>query len=78
MVRSKVVPLTRDELLQLPAAVDLVTAARALGIGHTKARELVQAGEFPVRVLRLGLVYRVASADLLDLLGVQRDTAGER
>ena len=43
------------ELLALPAAVPLwPTAARALGIGRTKAHQLARAGQFPVPVLRLG------------------------
>lgn len=74
-MRSKVVPLSRDELLGLPAAVDLATAARALGIGRSKAQELAKTGQFPVQVLRLGNAYRVASAELLALLGIA-PTAG--
>jgi len=50
--------------------IDLRTAGRALGFGHSKAYELVAAGEFPVRVLRLGKAWRVPTAELLDLLGV--------
>jgi hypothetical protein len=69
-MRSKVVPLSRDELLNLPAAVDLATAARALGIGRSTAQELAKTGQFPVRVLRLGNAYKIASADLLTLLGL--------
>lgn len=34
--------MTRDELLALPAVVDLTTAARALSIGRTRAFELVR------------------------------------
>ena len=33
-------PLTFDELRALPTVVDLMTAARALGIGRTKAYQL--------------------------------------
>ncbi|GAA4863944.1 DNA-binding protein [Saccharopolyspora cebuensis] len=62
--------MTRAELLALPAAIDLVTAGRALGIGRTKAHELARAGQFPVRVLRLGSAYRVPTAEVLDLLGI--------
>jgi hypothetical protein len=58
-----------DELLALPVSMDLVTAGRALGIGRTKAHELVRAGAFPVRVLRIGHAYRVTRADLLHVLG---------
>lgn len=64
--------LTRSELLALPAAVPLwPTAARAIGIGRTVAYEMVKAGTWPTRVLRLGSLYRVPSAELLALLGVE-------
>ncbi|MGH3700649.1 MAG: DNA-binding protein [Pseudonocardiaceae bacterium] len=67
--------LTRAELLALPAAVPLwPTAARAVNIGRTKAHELARAGEFPVPVLRLGASYRVRTADLLALLGIEAAT----
>jgi hypothetical protein len=65
-------PLSVTELQNLPAAVDLVTAGRAVGIGRTKSYELARAGEFPVPVLRLGNSYRVTRADLLRLLGESR------
>jgi hypothetical protein len=57
--------MTREELLSLPVSVDVVTAARALLLGRTKAHELVRAGEFPVPVLRFGNSYRVRTSDLL-------------
>ena len=47
-----------------------MTAARILGIGRTKAYELARHGEFPCRVIRIGDLYRVSTADLLRLLGV--------
>jgi hypothetical protein len=62
--------MTRDELLALPAVIDLTTAARALSIGRTRAFELVRRGEFPVPVLRVGATYRVPTAPLLALLGI--------
>jgi hypothetical protein len=62
--------MTRDELLALPAVVDLRTAARALSIGRTRAFELARRGEFPVPVLRVGVTYRVPTASLLKLLGI--------
>lgn len=70
--------LTRDDLLALPAVVDLVTAGRALSLGRSKAYELAQRGEFPVRLLRLGNAYRVPTADLLALLGVTHEQNGPR
>jgi hypothetical protein len=54
--------MTRAELLALPVAVDLVTAARALGIGRTRAFELARRDAFPVPVLRVGVTYRVPTA----------------
>jgi predicted DNA-binding transcriptional regulator AlpA len=47
--------LTFDQLYALPAVVDLMTAARALGIGRTKAYRLAHDGQFPVRLIRPGL-----------------------
>ena len=58
--------LTLAELQQLPAAVDLITAARILGVGRTKAKH----GEFPCRIVRLGNAYLVPAAELLKLLGI--------
>ncbi|MGC4878529.1 helix-turn-helix transcriptional regulator [Micromonospora sp. DT43] len=62
----------QDELLQLPAMIDLATAARALGVGRTKAYDLAKSNAFPCPVLRIGTSYRVRTADLLRLVGVDR------
>jgi hypothetical protein len=70
---SFVEAMSRKELLALPAVVSLVTAARALGIGRTRAFELARRGAFPVPVLRVGLTYRVPTAPLLRLLGLSSD-----
>ena len=40
--------------LRATATVDLMTAARALGLGRTKAYELARRDEFPCRVIRIG------------------------
>jgi predicted site-specific integrase-resolvase len=69
--------MSREELLALPAVVNLVTAARALGIGRTRAFELTRRGEFPVPVLRVGRTYRVPTAPLLKLLGLAADGGPE-
>jgi excisionase family DNA binding protein len=69
--------LTIAEVRALPATVDLITAARALGCGRTKAYELVRRGEFPCDVFRVGETYRVPTAALLDLLGVSAVMAAE-
>ncbi len=63
--------ISREELLALPPSTNLVTAGRAIGIGRTKAHQLARAGAFPVRVLRVGATYRVVTADLLALLGLE-------
>src|SRR4051812_44883036 len=51
--------MNRDELLALPATTDVPTAARALSCGRTLAYQLIKAGRFPARVVRLGSRYRV-------------------
>jgi hypothetical protein len=62
--------LTFQQLYDLPAVVDLMTAARALGIGRSKAHQLASTGEFPCRIIRIGTHYNVPTADLLKVLGV--------
>ena len=62
--------MSLDELLALPATVNVVTAARALGIGHNKAYDLIKAGEFPVRTLTMGNTVRIPTAALWEALGV--------
>jgi hypothetical protein len=62
--------MSREELLELPAAVDLDTGNRALGLGRSKGYELAKRGQYPCKVLRLGKAYRVVTADLLNLLGL--------
>ena len=64
--------MTREDLLALPAVVDLTTAARVLGIGRTCAYELVRTGAWPTPVLRVGRLIRIPTTPLLDLLGVER------
>ncbi len=63
--------MTRGELLALPVAVDLDTANRALAIGRSTGYDLAKRGEYPVKVLRLGNAYRVVTAELYRLLGVE-------
>ncbi|MEV5938709.1 hypothetical protein [Streptomyces sp. NPDC051994] len=67
---DRVKGMSREELLGLPAAVDLETGNRALGLGRSKGYELAKRGLYPCRVLRLGNAYRVVTADLLALLGL--------
>jgi Helix-turn-helix domain len=63
-------PLTFSELHTLPTVVDLMTAARALGIGRSKAYQLASTGKFPCRIIRIGTHYNIPTADLLKVLGV--------
>lgn len=67
---ARLTGMVREELLALPAAVDLDTGNRALGLGRSKGYELAKRGEYPCKVLRLGKAYRVVTADLLNLLGL--------
>lgn len=69
--------LTGDELLALPAVIDLDTSNRALMIGRSTGYGLAKQGEYPVKVLRLGNAYRVVTADLLKLLGLGRRQGDE-
>jgi hypothetical protein len=62
--------LTLDELRALPATIDLPTAARALGLGRTKAYELAKRDQFPCRILRIGSTYRIPTAELLRCLRI--------
>jgi len=68
--------MTSTELLALPVTIDVPTAARALGLGRSTAYELARRGEFPCRVLRVGSSYRVPTADLMRVLGIDPPTPG--
>lgn len=63
-------PMSREELLSLPATTDIETAARALGIGRTTAFQLARADDFPCEIEKVGGKYRVITADLHRVLGV--------
>jgi predicted DNA-binding transcriptional regulator AlpA len=43
---------------------------RRLGLGRSTAYELARRREFPCRVLQVGSSYRIATADLLRVLGI--------
>ncbi len=62
--------MSRAELLTLPAVVDVTTAAWALGLGRSTAYDLARRGEFPCRILHIGSSYRVPTAELLRILGI--------
>ena len=67
-------PMTKDEVLALPASNDLETAGHAFGIGRTKAFDLAKRGAFPCKVLKVGAKYRVPRSAILEALGIE-DTA---
>src|ERR1700722_16275361 len=58
------------ELLALPVSVDLTTAARAFGLGRSRAFELARDGQFPCRVLHVGTKYRVPRSAIFEALGI--------
>jgi hypothetical protein len=68
-------PLSRAELIHLAAIspTDVPTAGRAWGLGANAAYDLVNRGEFPCRVVRLGKKLRVPVADLPACLGIDPD-----
>jgi excisionase family DNA binding protein len=57
------------DLASLPPTVDLVTAARMLGVGRTTAYGLVRDGRWPTPVIHAGRKIRIPSASLTALLG---------
>lgn len=67
------IQMSTKEVLDLPVVMDLPAAAKAFGIGRTKAFEMARDGEFPCEVLRLGRRYRVTKANLLRALGLNAD-----
>jgi hypothetical protein len=72
-----VTPLSRAELLELPPVINLVTLGRALGVSEPVIRERARQGELArmgIRVLRLGAQYRIPTADVLTLLGLDPGT----
>lgn len=62
--------LTSSELAALPGVLDVITAARVLGIGRTMAYELVRTDQWPTPVLRVGRLVKIPTAPLLALLGI--------
>lgn len=53
---------------ELPDVLDLLTAARMLGIGRTTAYRLVRIGEWPTPLIRIGKLIKVPTEPLLELL----------
>src|SRR5437588_224169 len=63
-------PLTFPELFQLPATVDITTAAHAFGFSVGTAYKLARRKAFPCRILRPGWRYRIPTMDMLRALGI--------
>lgn len=58
------------------ATIGLPEAATILGINRTTAWELIQQGEFPMPVLRVGKRYRVAKFRIAEyLIGVEESSS---
>lgn len=60
--------MDRTELDQLPALLDVPTAAAVLGIGRSLAYELVRTHQWPTPVLRIGKLIKIPTAPLLHLM----------
>jgi predicted DNA-binding transcriptional regulator AlpA len=67
--------VTPADLVALPPALDVPTAAAILGVGRSSAYELMRRGEWPTPVVRLGRIIRVPKAPLLDLIGLGPERA---
>lgn len=67
---SSTKPPTLSDPRDLPPMIDLVTAARYLGIGRTTAYTLAAKNALPVPVVRIGTALRVPTAPLLKVLGI--------
>jgi hypothetical protein len=74
--RPRKAPLTLDQVRKLPATCRVEDAAAALGIGRATAYELVNAGNFPARIIPVGHRLKVVTASLIELLEA-RPPAGQ-
>lgn len=64
-------PLTREEILALPALMGLRDAARALNIPYQTAARLKREGKFPVPEQRVGQRSHFLLADILAYLKIE-------
>lgn len=60
--------LTLAQVRKLPAAIDVSTAAKALGVSRASAYQSISEGTFPVAVVKVNRRLRVLTADLLRVL----------
>jgi hypothetical protein len=61
---------TIEAVRALGTVTDVPTAGQILGIGRTKAYELVRTQSFPVPVLKIGRCYVVPVRGLLEATGI--------
>lgn len=66
---SEKTPWSTDRIRALGAVTDVETAGKILGIGRTLAYQLAKENRFPVRVVRVGNLYRIPTLEVLKLLG---------
>ncbi|MCE0764819.1 hypothetical protein LWC35_18180 [Pseudonocardia kujensis] len=67
-------PMTMEELLALPPAIDIPTAGKAIGVSRGRAYQMVKNDEWPfddIPVLKIGKRFKIPTAALLKYLGVQ-------
>ncbi len=65
--------MNREEITELPAVVDVATAAQLLGLSRTAAYLLIRSGSWPTPVYRLGRLIRIPTAPMVtgQVLGVR-------
>lgn len=56
---------------QWPPTVDVAVAARAFGVSRSHAYELVNRGEFPAKVIKVGSRYRVVTESIIRALSAE-------
>ncbi|MEV0526605.1 hypothetical protein AB0I66_24490 [Streptomyces sp. NPDC050439] len=69
--------LSPTEALALPAMPTAQDAFRALNIGSTAGYKLIETGEFPIPIVRMGRHFRVRRAELLAEMGLTEPAASE-
>jgi hypothetical protein len=60
--------LTLAQVRELPAAVDVATAALALGVSRSSLYQAIAEGTAPVQVVRVGHRLKVLTASLTEVL----------
>lgn len=68
-------PSDHIDLTKLPPTMDIVTAARVLGVGRTVGYELVREGGWPTPAIHVGRKIRLPTAPLLAQLGLRLPVA---